>query len=146
MNKTENTLIDKYNQQNYFGKLIGMEFKVVREGSVEYYLTIKEDHLATPHAAHGGVMATLVDAALGTAGLSLVAPENKAVSTIEFKINYLAPALLDDELVAKAKVEQKGNRILVVSCDVFCTNRDNKLLAKAMGTFNSYDAVKAGYI
>lgn len=145
MNDTGNTLIDKYNQQNHFGKLIGMEFVVVQEGMVEYYLTIKKEHLATPHAAHGGIMATLVDAALGTAGLSLVAPENKVVSTIEFKINYLSPALLQDNLVATAKVEQKGKRILVISCDVICSNRGNVILAKAMGTFNCYDAAKAGY-
>jgi uncharacterized protein (TIGR00369 family) len=112
---------------------------------VDYHLKIEQHHLATPHAAHGGVIAALVDGALGTAGLSLVASENKALSTVEFKINYLSPALLDDELVAKAKVEQKGKRLLVISCDVFCTNRNNAAIAKSIGTFNAYDAEKAGY-
>ena len=103
-------------------------------------------HMATPFSAHGGVISALIDSGLGVAALSAVYKENKAVSTIEFKLNYLAPALLNDRLVAKAKVEQKGKRILVVSCDVFCLNRENKILAKAIGTFNAYDALKAGYI
>lgn len=71
--------------------------------------------------------------------------ENKVVSTIEYKSNFLAPALLNDQLVAKAKVEQKGNSIIIISCDVFCVNRENKLIAKAIGTFNSYETTKAGY-
>ena len=82
---------------------------------------------------------------MGVAGLSAVYTENKVVSTIEYKLNFLAPAFLNDQLIAKAKVEQKGNRILIISCDVFCTNRENKLIAKSLGTFNAYDASKAGY-
>lgn len=140
-----NTLIDKYIAANFFGKLVGMEFNVIAEGMVEYFMTIRQEHLATPVAAHGGVVSTLMDAALGVAGLSAVHTQNKVVSTVEYKVNFLAPALLNDQLIAKAKVEQKGNRILVISCDVFCTNRNNALIAKAIGTFNAYDAAKAGY-
>jgi uncharacterized protein (TIGR00369 family) len=145
MNNIKDTLIDKYRQANNFGRLVGMEFNVVAEGQVDYFMTIKEDHLATPHAAHGGAIAALIDAALGVAGLSTVYQQNKAVSTVEYKVNFLAPALLHDQLLARAKVEQKGNRILVISCDVICTNRNNAIIAKSLGTFNAYDAAKAGY-
>jgi uncharacterized protein (TIGR00369 family) len=145
MNNSEKNLIEKYIGNNFFGKLIGMDFKIISDGVVDYFITIKKDHLATPNAAHGGVIATLIDAALGVAGLSSVYKENKVVSTIEYKLNYLAPALLNDQLVAKAKVEQKGNRLLIISCDVFCVNRENKLIAKSLGTFNAYNAEKAGY-
>lgn len=140
-----NTLIDKYNLQNHYGRLIGMDFTIVKAGEVNYKLTVSENHLATPLSAHGGLISSLVDAALGVAGLSAVYEENKVVSTIEYKLNFLNPALLNDELLAKAKVEQKGKRILIISCDVFAVNRKNLVIAKALGTFNSYDAVKAGY-
>jgi uncharacterized protein (TIGR00369 family) len=141
----ENNLINKYIETNSFGKLIGMDFKIIEDGIVECCLTIRKDHLATPIAAHGGVVSTLVDSALGLAGLSLVYKENKAVSTVEYKLNFLAPALLGDKLMARGKVEHKGKRIIITSCDVFCQNRENKLLAKALGTFNAYDASRAGY-
>ncbi|MGZ4099796.1 MAG: PaaI family thioesterase, partial [Bacteroidia bacterium] len=130
----QESLIEKYKQYNFFSKLIGMDFKIISDGVVEYHLTIQKDHLATPNAAHGGAVASLVDAALGVAGLSIVYKENKVVSTVEYKINFLSPVLLNDKLVAKAKVEQRGKRILVSSCDVFCINRENKIIAKALGT------------
>ncbi|MEO6305214.1 MAG: PaaI family thioesterase [Bacteroidia bacterium] len=145
MSNQEKNLIEKYIENNHFGKLMGIEFKIVSEGVVDYFITIQKDHLATPHAAHGGVIAALIDSALGVAGLSSVYKENKVVSTVEYKSNFLSPAFLDDQLVAKAKVEQKGNRLLIISCDVFCLNRENKLIAKSLGTFNAYDATKAGY-
>ena len=141
----QQSLIEKYTQDNFFGKFLGMEFRIISEGVVEYYLTIKKDHLATPNAAHGGVISSLVDAALGVAGLSLVCTDNQVVSTVEYKLNFLSPALLNDQLVAKARVEQRGKRILITSCDVICINRENKMIAKALGTFNAYDASKAGY-
>lgn len=141
----ENNLIEKYIANNHFGKLIGMDFKIINEGNVEYYLTISKNHLATPNSAHGGVIASLIDAALGVAGLSMVYKENKVVSTVEYKTNFMNPALLNDELKAVAKVEQRGKRIIIISCDVFAINRRNAIIAKALGTFNAYDAVKAGY-
>lgn len=145
MDNQTNVLLEKYIENNLFGKLIGMDFEIVSEGNVNYYLTISQNHLATPHAAHGGVISSLVDGALGVAGLSCVYKENKVVSTIEYKINFLSPAHINDKLVAKAKVEQKGNRILIISCEVYCVNKKNSLLAKALGTFNAYSAEKAGY-
>ena len=145
MSTDQKTLIEKYIQNNFFGKHIGMDFKIIGPGVVEYSLKIQKKHLATPHAAHGGAISALVDGALGVAGLSMVHQENKVVSTVEYKINFLAPAFLDDQLIAKAKVEQKGNRILIISCDVICANREEKVIAKALGTFNAYDATKAGY-
>ncbi len=150
-----------------------MHFNIISEGEVEYFLKITQDHLATPHAAHGGVISALADAALGVCALSAVHKENKVVSTVEYKINFLSPALLNDELYAHAKVLQKGKRILIVECSIFShlphavreyprnegegvktqqvdsaqaeDGGGKKLIAKATGTFNAYDAVKAGY-
>lgn len=139
------TLFEYYIENNFYGKLLSMDFEIIEEGVVEYRMTISEKHLATPITAHGGAVSSLVDSALGVAGLSVVYKENKVVSTVEYKLNFLAPAILNDKLIAKAKVEQKGKRLLIISCDVFCINRENKLIAKALGTFNAYDASKAGY-
>lgn len=145
MSQHNQQLIEKYMASNQFGKLIGMQFTILEPGLIHYSLSIRQEHLATPNAAHGGLISALADGALGVAGLSAVYQENKVVSTIEYKINFLAPALLNDELMAIAKVEHKGKRILIISCDVLCVNRNNMILAKALGTFNAYDAIKAGY-
>lgn len=138
-------LIDKYISQNHFGESLGMNFKIIEPGLIHYYLKIEDKHLATPNAAHGGVISALMDALLGVTGLSAVEKENKVVSTIEFKINFLSPALLNDQLIGIGKLEQKGNRLLVISGDIICENRNNQIIAKGIGTFNAYPAEKAGY-
>lgn len=145
MSEQIHPLITKYIQSNLFGKHLGMNFLIVEPGRVEYLLKIEAHHLATPKAAHGGVISALADGALGVAGLSAVCHQNKVVSTVEYKINFLSPAFLNDELKAVAKVEQLGKRLMIVSCDIICTNRNNIAIAKALGTFNAYDAAKAGY-
>ena len=122
-----------------------MNFKIIEHGLIHYYLKIEDKHLATPNAAHGGVISALMDALLGVTGLSAVEKENKVVSTIEFKINFLSPALLNDQLIGIGKLEQKGNRLLVISGDIICENRNNQIIAKGIGTFNAYPAEKAGY-
>jgi acyl-CoA thioesterase len=139
------TLIEQYNLHNDFGKTIGMHFEIIEPGLVHYFLTVKQNHLATPATAHGGVISSLMDGLLGVAALSAVEKENKVVSTIEFKINFLSPAFLHDNLHGIGKVEQKGNRLIIVSGDIFCVNRENSLIAKAIGTFNAYPAEKAGF-
>lgn len=139
------SLIEQYNNKNSFGKLLGMDFKIINPGLVHYYLTINQNHLATPLAAHGGAISALMDALLGVTALSSVEQDKKVVSTVEFKINFLSPALLNDELIGIGKVEQKGNRLIIVSGDILCPKRNNTVIAKAIGTFNSYQAQKAGY-
>ncbi len=148
MNESGNkpNLIDLYRQYNNFGRELGMDFTIIRPGEIEYRLTIEEKHLSTPRAAHGGVIAALMDGLLGVAGLSVVYEEGKVLSTVEFKINFLNPALLHDKLIGRAKVDQRGKRILVISGDIIVANRDNIVIAKALGTFNAYPAEKAGIL
>jgi uncharacterized protein (TIGR00369 family) len=145
MKTKEIKLIEKYVKQNHFGNLIGMHFEIISEGRITYFLKVRKEHLATPKAAHGGLIASLADAALGVCGLSAVHQQNKVVSTVEYKINYLSPALLGDELTADAEVIKKGSRLLIIECTIRASNRKNEIIAKAIGTFNAYDAAKAGY-
>lgn len=137
-------LLVQYIEKNFFGKWLGMDFTELSPGHIVYELTITENHLATPVAAHGGVIAALVDATLGVSGLSAVQQEGKVVSTIEYKLNFLRPAVKGDTLLATGKIEQKGKSILVVSCEVI-NKSSGKMIAKALGTFNCYEAEKAGY-
>lgn len=138
-------LINKYGETNHFGRLIGLELTIFGPGQIEYHLDIKKNLMATPKAAHGGVIAALMDSVLGVTALSAVFLDNNVVSTVEYKTNFFAPALLGDKLKATAKIEQLGKRLIVVSGDIVCLNRDNICLAKGLGTFNVYPAEKAGY-
>jgi uncharacterized protein (TIGR00369 family) len=140
-----NDLIAFYSKVNKYGEANGMELTIIEPGRIEYRMEIKEMHMATPVAAHGGAVAGLMDAVLGVAALSMTAAEGKLVSTVEFKINFLNPVFKDDVLLGRGWVEQKGNRIVIASGEIICQNRNNQMIAKAMGTFNAYPFEKAGF-
>ncbi|MDQ3192248.1 MAG: PaaI family thioesterase [Bacteroidota bacterium] len=138
-------LLEIYHKINKYGEVNGMKVKVIEPGHIVYEMEIKDQHMATPVAAHGGAVAGFMDGVLGVAALSSSALEEKLVSTIEFKINFLNPVYKSDILIGTGKVEQKGNRIIIASGEIVCKNRDNKLIAKAIGTFNSYPFAKADF-
>lgn len=137
-------LILQYISSNRFGEFLGMDFSILAPGEIIYQLPVKNHHLATPQAVHGGVIAALMDALLGVCALSAVCDQNRVVATVEFKLNFIAPAFNGDLLEGIAKTEHKGGRIIVVSGDIVAKNR-NQLIAKGIGTFNAYPAEKAGY-
>ena len=136
-------LIDQYIANNKYGKLLGMNFSILEPGLVNYSLRINENHLATPFTAHGGCIASLLDATMGVGALSLVSSKNQVVATVEMKINFLKGAILNDQLIATSKVVKNGNKIIVMQAEI--RNKKKELLALASGTFMPYDAMKAGY-
>ena len=135
-------LIELYNKMNHYGRANGMELKVIEPGTIEYRMTVREDHLATPLAAHGGTLAGFMDAILGVASLSAVAKDDKLVSTLEFKINYLLPARPGDVLIGNGRVDHQGKVILTASGEI--TNENGDVLAKGLGTFRAYPFEKSG--
>ncbi|MEN9972518.1 MAG: hypothetical protein RIS20_865 [Bacteroidota bacterium] len=136
-------IIQAYIDKNRFGVLLGMSFDVLEPGIVAYRLDIQEKHLATPMHAHGGVIASLLDATLGVGALSLVADEQKVVSTVDLSIQFLAGVKKSDQLMAYSKCLKKGNKLIFMQADVL--NQDKQLVAHANGTFVSVAAEIAGY-
>nr|WP_299203567.1 PaaI family thioesterase [uncultured Brumimicrobium sp.] len=134
-------VLTMYKESNKFGALLEMELEVLKEGEVKYTLEIKEKHLATPIAAHGGVIAGLIDGTLGVAALTIAGKNQNVVSTVELQVNYLKPVRMGDHLVSIGKVISAGKRLLYVEASVI--NQDDVLVAKASGTFNAYPAEKA---
>lgn len=132
-----------YIKNNHYGRLLGMEFSIIEPGIVEYTMTIQKEHLATPLAAHGGSIASLLDAALGVGAFSAVCSDEKVVSTIDMSMTFLSPALLNDQLTATSTLLKKGNRILFMEAEV--RNHKGDLIAKAAATMNAYPKEKAGY-
>jgi len=66
---------------------------------------------------HGGAIGALADIAGGYAALTVV-PDGMEVSTVEYKVNFLA-AFQDGELRATGRVVKAGRRIIVTSAEVF---------------------------
>lgn len=131
-----------YNQVNEYGKANGIEFKIISPGVIEYTMTIKKEHLSQPFAAHGGAIAGFMDALLGVCSLSLSSETEHLVSTVEFKINYLNPAIEGDKLLGSASVLKDGKRLIISQGEIKSFDR-NIIIASGIGTFNKYKITKS---
>ena len=140
-------MVAAYNQMNHYGRTNGMTLTVSTPGQIEYRMTVQNEHLSSPNTCHGGVLAGLMDAALGAAALSLAFTKMELVSTVEFKMNYLHSVHLHDELVARGVVDHGGNSLVVSSCVVYRVKEghDDVAVARGLGTFNRYPASKRDF-
>src|SRR5262245_54194469 len=72
-------------------KTIGAQMTHVEAGSVEITLPYRWELTQQNGFLHAGIVATILDSACGYAAFSLM-PADKAVLTVEYKINLLRPA------------------------------------------------------
>ncbi|WP_439698903.1 PaaI family thioesterase [Mucilaginibacter sp. AW1-7] len=77
-------------------------------------------------------MTSIVDSACGYAALTMM-PENVEVLTVEFKINFLKPAVTN-KLIAIGTVLQSGKTLAVCEGLVYDSKRE-KLISKMTATF-----------
>jgi uncharacterized protein (TIGR00369 family) len=145
-------LVASYNRINAYGQANGMTLSIPEPGKAEYRMVIGPAHLSSPGVAHGGVLAGLMDAVLGAAALTLAFTAGELVSTVEFKINYLHPVRLGDELRAVAQVDHAGKSLVVCSGVIYrqaaageggnTNGAEATAVAQGVGTFNRYPASK----
>jgi uncharacterized protein (TIGR00369 family) len=114
-----------------FSVLIGAELLSFSQGYAELKIPIRSELKQQHGFVHGGVISYAVDNALTFAGGSVL---GTSVTTSEFKINYLRPAI-GDFLFARATVINAGKSQAVCRCDVF-VSKDGKesLCATSQGT------------
>ena len=133
----------KYVESNHFGRHLKLNFTIIKPGHAMYHCDIKKIYLATPHAAHGGFIATLLDSCMGVGALSIVCSSDKVVSTIEMKVSFLRVAKLGDQIIVKSHAIKRGNNIIHMEASMY--NDKEEIVAKSSGTFNSFPKQKAGY-
>lgn len=114
-----------------FSALLGTELIAFSPGGAELALGLRPELLQQHGFAHGGVVSYLADNALTYAGGSVLGDS----LTLEFKINYLRPAV-GSRLVARAHVTGSGRKQAVCQCEVFAVAQDGteRLCAAAQGT------------
>ncbi|MBW7867958.1 MAG: PaaI family thioesterase [Brumimicrobium sp.] len=137
----DHKVLQLYKASNRYGDYLEMDLEILEEGKCKYVIEIKEKHLATPIAAHGGVVAGVIDGTMGVAALTVAGRSGNVVSTVDLHINYLKPVKLGDVLTAHGEVVSAGKRLIYAEASV--VNQNNVLVAKAGGTFNAYPAEKA---
>lgn len=96
---------------------LGAQLVAVAPGRCELLLPYSDRVTQQQGGFHGGAMGALADIAGGYAGLT-VAPEDMEVTTVEYKVNFLA-AFQHGRLVARGEVLRAGKRIIVTSATVW---------------------------
>lgn len=109
---------------------LGARLLRVEPGLVELALPYSDRVTQQQGGFHGGAMGALADIAGGYASLT-VAPEGMEVTTVEYKINFLA-AFQGGELRATGRVLRGGRRIIVTSAEVEHVAGDGKRSACAV--------------
>jgi uncharacterized protein (TIGR00369 family) len=110
---------------------LGMRMVRIEPGVAVVEVDVRPELLHRFGAAHGGVVASVVDQALGSAVFPLVA-RGTWPATLEFKLNYLAAAR-QGVIRATGTVVSLRTRTAVVQVEV---ENEGRSIAAALGTIS----------
>ena len=115
-----------------FYRWSGMAIADAEDGFVTLALELADHHLNIHGLAHGGVIATLADAAMGLSLRSALEPGRRHVS-VEIGVHYLRP-VTRGRVRAIGRAVRIGREIAYAQADVLDTS--DRLLARADGTYS----------
>ena len=108
----------------------GLLFKVISETKSEFKTKINENHLNRAGITHGGYIASIIDAGIGT-GVHRTTSNNIFV-TISLDIKFIGSSKIGDEIIGKVKIEKITNSLVFASCKLEC---EDKIIASASGVW-----------
>lgn len=121
----------------------GFHVERVEPGVFHTGLAVRPEHRQQDGFVHAGVLATLADHTAGYAAYTLIS-EDRRILTIEFKINFLKPAM-GDAVRCHARVLSPGRTVLVAESEVFASGSGaERLAAKATVTLMAVPASRLG--
>ena len=113
---------------------LGGELLEYQEGRAVIGLTLEKRHLNNASNLHGGVVASILDVAMGLCGTYAEDPEDRRVAiTLSLNVNFSAPAGDGAHVRAVATCRKDGYKIFMASCDLLDEN--DTLLAFGEGVF-----------
>ena len=105
-----------FDRQRFMATL-GASIVRVMPGEVEIVLPCRAELTQHTGVIHAGAVTAIADTACGFAAATLMDADREVVS-VEFKINFLAPAI-GDRLRAVGRVVRAGRTLTVCSAEVF---------------------------
>ena len=112
--------------------LLGMRPVVVEHGTVTFACEADARFANPMGTVHGGIIATLLDSALGCA-VQTVLPDGAAYTTLSLEVKYLRPVAVDaGELLATGTIVHAGRR--QATAEGRLTDESGRLLATATTT------------
>ena len=121
----------------YFN-LISMKIDTLEMGRSILEVDVQKKHLQPYGIVHGGVYASLIDAAAFWAAYSTV-EGSSGMTTVEMKLNYLRPAT-SGRFIARGKSIKTGKTICLSEATVF--DDEEKMLAHGTATLMVLDTLE----
>ena len=118
------------NRSPYFD-LLSMKISEVGAGFSEIEIDLAKKHLQPFGFVHGGVFASIIDAAAFWSLFYAVDNQDTGVTTVDLKLNYLAPAV-SGKLIAKGRQIKLGKTLGYAEAEV--TDVNGKILAHGTST------------
>ena len=112
-------------------QLLQIRLEEIDAGFARFRMPFRRDLVQAYGVAHGGAIASLADTAVAFALMTLIQPGER-VTTVEMKINFLAP-VSEGELIGESRVVQKGKRLALAEMEV--KDGNGKLVAKGLATY-----------
>ena len=123
---------ESFNRQGYL-ETIGARLTKVEIGEIEIELETDQKLTQQHGYVHGAVVAAIGDTACGYAALTMM-PEGSEVVSVEYKINFLAPAQ-GEKIIARGRTIKPGRTLTVCQGDVFAVSEaGEKLVATILAT------------
>lgn len=117
---------------------LGIESLGMVDGAFVLELQLDARHLSAAARAHGGVLFTLLDTALGRSVIAEL-PPGRGCATVEMKINYFRP-VQHGRIRATGRCVQRTRSLAYAEGEV--RNDADKILARATGTFFLTDTLR----
>jgi uncharacterized protein (TIGR00369 family) len=99
----------------------------VAEGEITFEYEVRHDMTNPIKTLHGGAIAGIMDDCIGAAVYSLGLKD--LFTTVNLNVDYFAPAIEGNIIIAYAQVIKKGRQIVHVICELSLKS-NNKVLAR----------------
>jgi uncharacterized protein (TIGR00369 family) len=115
----------------HFAGFLGVRLSSLHRDGLTLECSVRKNLLNSAAVLHGGVTATLADAAAGVA-LHFLLGSHWPITTVEMKINYFRP-VSSGRIFARAHMLRIGATICVARVDI--SNEQRKLIGTAIVTY-----------
>jgi uncharacterized protein (TIGR00369 family) len=114
-----------------FNEMLGSRCTLREPGRTRYELEVGPDHLNKRGVAHGGVVASLLDTALGSAVVSAIRPR-EWTGTLELSVQFREP-VFPGVIAAEGRVARRGRSVAFAEGEI--RDPQGKILAVAHGVW-----------
>lgn len=119
-----------------FMKHLGVRLEAVGEGQSQVVLDLKPEHHNSHQMAHGGILLTLMDVCMASAGRSAARPHGTGADlgllTIEMKTSFMQPAT-GQRIIARGRCVH--HTASMCFCEGELQDEHGHMIARGSGTF-----------